>query len=210
MNPSSFHINKAYFSVSRNLELVDGYHIRNTLDIDFSGLADHDMNPIVPVGRLWLDKIYADEADFFIETYTKMRELMRSGKDYEEAKVAMRQPESGLVPRVNACGLLVGMKITRGDFEISLVDGQKVRRLFDPNFKYGGHGLVYDYVGQKNLIIIDDKILEAERPFIEEHEYREIVQMAVENWDYDDAHDYANAFEKIKRRRAGVSKYSKC
>jgi len=210
MNPSSFYINKAYFSVSRNLELVDGYDIRNTLDIDFSGLADHDSNPIVPVGKLWLDKIYADEADFFIETYAKLRELMKSGKNYEEAKAAMRQPVSSSAPRVATCCLLFGKKITRGNFEISLVDGQKVRQLFDSNFKYGGHGLVYDYVGQKNLIIIDNKVVEDERPFIEEHEYREIVQMDVEGWDYDDAHDYANAFEKIKRRRAGVSKYSKC
>ena len=202
----NFSINKAYFAISRDVQFVDGYDIRNTKDIDFSGLADHEMNPVVPVGKLWLDEIYRDEADLFIRSYMKMQELMKSGKHYEEAKAAMRiRRDSDVI----SAGLLIGSRKTRGKNEVCLVNGNMVRLLFDPNFKYGGHGLVYDYVGQKNLIIIDDKVLEKERPFIEEHEDREIEQME-DGWNYDDAHDYANAFEKIKRRRAGISGYDKC
>ena len=205
----NFAINKAYFAISKDVRLVDGFNVRNTQDIDFSGLADHDMNPIVPVGQLWLDEIYREEADLFIQTYFKMKELMKSGKHYEEAKALLRHAPAASASDVISAGLLIGPRKTVGKNEVCLVDGARVRLHFDPNFKYGGHGLVYDYVGQKNLILIDDKVLEKERTFIEEHEDREIEKMET-GWDYDDAHDYANAFEKIKRRRAGISDYHKC
>jgi hypothetical protein len=87
---------------------------------------------------------------------------------------------------------------TGSDPAIVLVDGSVVRRYFDPDFIFGGHGYVYDYI-PKNEIWLDDKMNPQEIPYIEKHERIE-RQLMQDGATYDEAHDIATAHDKRLRR----------
>lgn len=181
------------------IKLVDGFNIRNTLDIEFSGLSSLDKNCIIPAGEVWLDKIYKQEAKLFIETDKSIDELMKDGFSYEEAKKELRKSFN---KEVNYVGRYYDKEI-----QAFIVDGAQIRTNIDPKFQYGGHWLIYDYI-PKNTIWLDDKVIKEELKYIFRHEFVE-VQYMLKGKSYNCSHDHANAEEKELRRQTGVGHYAK-
>jgi hypothetical protein len=81
-----------------------------------------------------------------------------------------------------------------------LVDGRRVRDLYDPDFIEGGHDLVYRYVGPDE-IWIDRDVPVDERPFVVAHEAVERRLMG-QGMAYGPAHEQASQHEWRLRQRA--------
>ncbi len=184
------------------VKIVDGFRIRNTLDVEFSMIADRATFPYVPKGEIWIERCFLREKDAVLARFVRKRALARK-HGYERAK-AMLRPKGPLPDprafRVRRLGRKAGAAVW-------LVRGRRVREALDPNFCFGGHGSVYAYV-PKGEIWIDDAVPPAERPFILVHEAYELALMR-RGKGYSDAHDHANAAEKEARRAAGVGRYPK-
>jgi superfamily II DNA or RNA helicase len=82
---------------------------------------------------------------------------------------------------------------------VNLVDGVAVRNTFSSEFIGGGHHLIYDWIPEGE-VWIDTEVPEADRGKILFHELLEIGLMR-QGWSYDDAHDSANKFEDVLRKR---------
>ena len=188
--------------------LKSGFKIRNTEEIEFGGLVDHATLPIVPEGVYWLDDIYKDEYKDLFHTRKTMDFLMESkGLTYEKAKDSIRKSCRKQFPDSDITQCFVGQIGEVAEGRVMLGNGAKIRREFDPSYKYGGHWKVYDYIPE-GIIIIDDKVLRQERKYILRHEHLEL-QLMLRGMDYNSAHDFANAAEKTLRRQCGVAHYIK-
>lgn len=184
------------------VKIVDGYRIRNVVDVEFSMIADRETFPYVPKGEVWLERYYLPEKADVLARFAAKRRLARKF-GYERAKAMLRPqpaPQAADRCRVRRLG-------RRGGATVWLVRGREVRAALDPNFCFGGHWLVYGYV-PKGEVWLDDAVAAKERPFILVHELYELALMR-RGKGYSDAHDHANAAEKEARRAAGVGRYPK-
>lgn len=182
------------------LILVNGFDIRNTLDIDFSVIGDNSTYPYIKRGEIWFDKSFEKEKDFFITLFKKRKNLINKF-GYEKAKKILR-PKT-----YNPVDLHVKLITTNKKIKIYLIDGAKLRQNQDPNFCFGGHWKVYEYI-PKGEVWIDDATQEKERKYVIVHELYELKLM-LHGKNYDNAHDYANAAEKEARRNDGVAAFLK-
>src|SRR3989338_8353014 len=183
------------------VKIVDGYTLRNTIDIDFGMVGDHAVYPYIPKGEIWIDQCFAAEKDSILASFLKRKTLMRTER-YEKAKSALRTTNLHTSQSVHTKPDVLSK---HKDITIRLVSGKKVRRYYDPSFSFGGHPYVYSYVPKKE-IWIDDATRKAERKYIVIHEIEEYERMK-RGMSYDNAHDYANAAEKQARRAGGVTQY---
>lgn len=71
------------------VKIVDGFKIRNTIDIDFGILADNFNTPYLKPGEIWLDKTYLAEKKKILNEYQESRRLMKK-YGYEKAKKMLR------------------------------------------------------------------------------------------------------------------------
>lgn len=184
------------------VKIVDGYRIRNTMDVEFSMIADRGTFPYVPKDEVWLERYYLPEKAEVLARFVAKRRLARR-HGYERAKAMLRPspaPAAARSCRLRSLGRRAGAAIW-------LVRGRDVRSALDPNFCFGGHWLVYDYV-PRGEVWLDDAVAAKERPFILAHELYELALMR-RGKGYSDAHDHANAAEKEARRAAGVARYPK-
>ncbi len=186
----------------KKIKIVDGYKIRNTIDLDFSCVEDNVTCPYIPKNEIWFDKLFIKEKKELMDTFIKKRALMKK-YDYEKAKEILR---SGM-DRIDQKKVHLKLLDKKGALKIFLVSGKLVRRYFDFNFVFGGHDLIYNYV-PKNEIWLDDAILTKERKYVLIHELYERNLMK-KGMHYNDAHDYACAREREERRHDGVAKYLK-
>ncbi len=185
------------------IRLVDGFKIRNTKDIDFGCVEDSLTCPFIPKNETWLDQAFSKEKKSLLDTFIKKRSLMKKF-GYEKAKQILRQKMTNIsTPKKIKIKLLE----KQGPQQIWLVSGKNVRKYYDPNFIFGGHSLVYEYI-PKNDIWIDDSTLTKERKYVLIHELFELKLMK-KGKTYNDAHDFASAREKEARRADGVAKYFK-
>jgi hypothetical protein len=184
------------------IKLVDGFKIRNTLDIEFGAVGDRSLYPYIKTGEVWLDRSFKAEKDWLLNRFRLKKSLTRR-YGYERAKSKMRPAKTGAAPGRCLRELITALGRTR----IYLTDGATVRRTLDPNFCFGGHWLVYDYI-PKNEVWLDDAADPRELKYILVHELYELELMRGGK-EYSDAHDYANAAEKESRRKDGVAKYAK-
>ena len=175
------------------LKLVDGFKIRNTVDVDFGGIGCKKLFPYVPDNEVWLDDIFKGEKDLFVDMYKKiMASMAQNG--YEGAKAQFKTNYEFNVDKV---------------YDLSgfyIVDGEYVRNNINRAFKYGGHYVVYDYIPEGE-IWIDDKVNRDEMKYIFKHEATELKLMRDKDFQYNDAHDFANAHEKKMRRAYIGAKY---
>lgn len=179
------------------VQYVDGYKIRQELDVDFNIIHYRHTNPAffiskwyIPVGEIWLDYRFRAEAKFLVEMETApitdtsraatVKKFITPGAPTDLVNREAKQPD----------GLTV-----------QYVDGAQVRRFLDPQFVIGGHDLVYDYVPASTLWI-EQALDEREWPHIIVHEGYERMLMQ-QGKTYDTAHDFACAAEKEARRAAG-------
>lgn len=186
----------------KKLRIVDGYKIRNTIDIDFSCIEDSYVCPYIPANETWLDRSFVKEKKSLLATFAKKRALMKKF-GYEEAKRILRRS----MKKIDPSEVKIKLLGKRGPVQIWLVSGAKVREYFDFNYVFGGHDYVYKYI-PKNEVWLDDAMLTKERKYVLIHELYERNLMK-KGKDYDNAHDYASVAEKEARRKDKVSAYLK-
>jgi len=186
----------------KKIKLVDGFKIRNTIDLDFGCVEDSLTCPYIPKNEIWFDRAFIKERQSMLATFIKKRALMKK-IGYEKAKKILRKDMKRIDPNMAHLKLIE----KRGGLKIYLVSGKLVREHFDFNFVFGGHGYVYDYV-PKDEVWLDDAMLTKERKYVLIHELYELNLMK-KGKNYDNAHDYACAPEKEARRLDGVAKYLK-
>ena len=175
------------------LKYVDGFKIRNTLDIDFGGIGCREFFSYIPSDEVWLDDIYRNEKDLFIDMWkTIIKNMAKYG--YEESKAQFKINYDYDEEKLNKIYHPSGYY---------LVDGAYVRSNISRTFKYGGHWKVYDYIPEGETWL-DDKVKPDEMKYIYKHESTELKLMDKNNFSYNDAHDFANAFEKRMRRKHGA------
>jgi hypothetical protein len=86
------------------------------------------------------------------------------------------------------------------DLSIYLVDGQRVRDEIDVDFVNGGNGAVYPRYVPRDEIWIDDAQHPLDRTATALHELIERDLMLNHGMSYDNAHDAANARERVFRK----------
>lgn len=186
-----------------NTKLVDGFRVRNTIDVDFSGVGSKSMYAYIPENELWIDEVLAGEKEFYEKVHTLEKQLLAQGLSYAETRARICKEflvssEQKPNPTIYA---YPHMQLT-----INVVDGCVVRKHYDPKFIQGGHDLVYPYIPSGRIWV--------ETAFQEDHDYIVLHEVFERNlmltgMSYDDAHEFACAAEKNERRRKGVSKYLK-
>lgn len=187
--------------MKQNIKIVDGFKVRNTIDIDFSLIGDHQSYPFIPEGQIWLERYYLPEREARLK-YFLIRNKLAKKIGYEKAKAKLR-PSKPLPLSTDRKQLIV----KSGQTKIYLVDGKYVRQMIDPSFCFGGHFKVYNYI-PKNELWLDDCVDIKEIPYILIHELLELELMK-NGMSYNNAHDHANASEKEARRNDGIAKYPK-
>lgn len=182
------------------MKIVDGFKIRNTIDIDFSVIGDHSIYPHIKPWELWFDKSFIKEKAFFLELF-KNRKILSKKYGYEKAKEMLR-------PKVKKA-IKVEKKLIKSDkkFKLYLINGAKIRQNLDPNFCFGGHRKVYTYIPRWE-VWIDNAVQEIERKYVIVHELYEL-QLMLKGKNYNNAHDFANAAEKEARRADWVTSYTR-
>ena len=91
-----------------------------------------------------------------------------------------------------------------GGIHVWLVDGNRVKIDYDPDYVEGGNGEEDDGLCPKDCIVIDACVNPSQWPAILLHEAVERRVMANEGWTYDRAHTLANKLEMTARRRAKI------
>ena len=194
---------------NKSVYLVDGESIRRDTEIDFTDFGQHYRFSFIPANEIWIDEeTKPEERKFFIQHALAERELMKRGEPYEKAlEIADRveKAERNKVRRQYSEtdgpadeSIYVRLWKTFKDVKIYLIDGEMVRELYDPQFVYGGHGLVYDYV-PKNEVWLEEVLNKHERKYILLHELYERCLMK-HGIPYEEAHDDASEYEQTIMR----------
>jgi hypothetical protein len=192
--------------------IVDGSHVRGRIDEEFTNFGQHYRFPFIPENEFWIDREQVnDERRFFIEHMIVEHRLMKAGAPYETAIVEADRAErkerrrSGAVRRLIRGGLPDGRavhahlwKTLESGLAVWIVDGAKVRGVFDIDFTAGGHDHVYEFVPE-NEVWIDNDIVEKERGYVLLHELHERNRMA-EGLPYSKAHAESSRLELRCRR----------
>lgn len=181
---------------------VDGYQIRQTLDTDFPIVASHNVDPTsfspkfyIPPGETWVDHRFKKELDFLLSEEKAIEQVR--GESYQERRKKLVENA-----RANKSNVNYNLKTAKKDqFIIVYVDGAVVRRNFDPEFIFGGHGLVYKYV-PPGEIWLDFLMDRRDLKHVLLHEITEINLM-LRGKNYDIAHEFATAAERESRRKSG-------
>lgn len=194
--------------MKNKIRIVDGFKIRNTIDVDFSVIGDHNLYPYIGRGEIWFDRAFIKEKDFFIRLFRE-RSLLTKKFGYEKAKEILRAKWCLDAAWHDNSLKRIRLKIVRREkfLTIFLVDGGVVRKTLDPNFCFGGHWKIYKYI-PKNEVWIDSAVLPGERKYVIIHEMHELKLMK-KGMNYNNAHDFASASEKAARRNDGVGHYLK-
>ena len=186
---------------------VDGFAIRNSLDVDFTALHRHSTNIgsyspkfYIPEGEVWIDQILKDEADFLMAVDAFIDPAAK-GLSYEElrdeARIKFRT--EGDMPEH------VVRSEEREGITVRYIDGKIVRNYLDPEFVMGGHDLVYDYIPDGE-IWIDAKVDPVEALFVLCHEIVERDHMK-KGKSYEVAHEHGSVVEREMRRKVGEAHY---
>ncbi|MBI5077201.1 hypothetical protein HZB94_02370 [Candidatus Falkowbacteria bacterium] len=186
-------------------KLVDGFKIRNTIDVDFSVIGGHEVYPYIDKGEIWFDRAFIKEREHFVKLFEERTRLTKL-YGYERAKEMLRTKVSPIGNKKLKKQEIKKLKGAK-DVEVYLVNGALVRKAFDPSFCFGGHYLVYKYV-PKGEVWIDNAFSSQERKYVIIHELHELNLMK-KGMSYNNAHDYACAAEKEARRNDGVGRYLK-
>lgn len=200
-----------------NIRYVDGFLIRNTLDLEFSLIHQYGISITaihrkfyIPKDEIWIDNIVREETDFLVksEVYFDRPEVKEElakneaeGRTFDEKRSVLKK--LCLPPPVP---IFEVKREPNEKLDILYVDGSMIRKYFDPEWSFGGHDLVYSYI-PKGQIWIDILIDPKEIKYILQHELSERNFMDKEGKDYNIAHDYASVEEKESRIKDGVGSY---
>ncbi|MBI4140873.1 hypothetical protein HY485_03490 [Candidatus Woesearchaeota archaeon] len=187
-----------------NTKLVDGFRIRNIIDVDFSGVGSRSMYVYIPENELWIDEVLEKEREFlkglhfveasYLEKLTYAETRRRICHDFLTPTEQKPDP------------VIYSFPIPHPHVNVCIVKGEIARKYYDPKFIQGGHDLVYSYISHGNIWV--EKAFEKDQDFIILHEAFE-RNLMLTGMSYDNAHEFACAVEKNERRRQGVGKYLK-
>ncbi len=189
-----------------SIKLVDGFKIRSTLDCDFGVFHTHSTHAgsfapkyFIPVGEWWLDEAFAHDKDFFIKTEELQTPRTILGFPRQRKYETKHLITPGPIPN-----FVIKKERHRG-LTLVFIDGNIVRRYLDPEFIFGGHDLVYDYI-PKNELWLEIEMNPKEIPFVFQHEFLERELMA-KGKNYDVAHEYATIADKEARMDLKIGCY---
>jgi hypothetical protein len=191
--------------------LVDGGHVRKHLEEEFTNYG-HGRDPMfrgkIPMNEFWIESgCDPEEIQFFIdrmlaEGYYLSKLMPHLKAERESMKIEKQSRERADKDRgayiegrenVHLLELSYPNLVTK-NVKIFLVDGKKVRNIFDNWFCHGGHCLVYpDYV-PNGEIWIDNTSPKNEHDFLLIHELHEYNRMA-DGETYKTAHPKASKIE---------------
>jgi len=195
--------------------IVDGFYIRQNIDIDFNNFGQHCRFKYIPKNEFWLDRqteSNAGEEKYFIEHLLVEHKLMAAGKDYNDALDEGNQAEmeirgkdqrvKKLKERLKTDRNFVLQKIrqkllpeySNEKIRTFVVDSFLVRSLFYIDWVAGGHDKIYPAFIPTNELWIDNDLVDEERRFVILHELHERRLMSFDN-DYEKAHASALKIE---------------
>lgn len=179
------------------VRLVDGAVLRQQ-DTDFSGYGHHDTNTGIPEKEIWLDTS-ADpkELVFFLLRALYERFQYDRGAPREQIQAGSKAMDQLLRAEQPVESLKTRLLMRFGDLDVWFVNGEQVRKQFDPDFILGGNGYRYEYV-PKNEVWIEDVLSPADKIYTLLHEVFEVSRMK-EGISYESAHDQATYVEKKLR-----------
>ena len=190
----------------KKIRYVDGFAIRSRLDPDFGVIQSHcdcvvESKNYIPDEEIWIDKQFKNETKFLIKFYELFHNAKNKNISYQKWRKEIQKnlPDKKFIPP------FIHQQEKINGLIIQYVDGSIIRQFLDPEFIFGGHKFVYDYVPAKT-IWVDNLQNRQELPYTLFHEIMEYKQMK-KGMTYDQAHDIATAFEKAKRRDDGVGRY---
>jgi hypothetical protein len=189
--------------------IVDGAYIRGHIDEEFTNFGQHYRYSYIPLNELWADReAEDDELQFFIDHLLVEHRLMAKGMHYEQALPIADREERKERRRAGDERLLThnNRVLPKGEdvheelwkrmengIKVWIVNGRKVRSVFDIDFTAGGHDHVYEFVPE-NEVWIDSDIVEEERGYVLLHELHERNRMA-KGWPYSKAHAESSRLE---------------
>lgn len=196
--------------IQEEIVFVDGFKIRSTLDLEFDMFHKRSVNIspkygytpkyYIPEDQIWIDVRYKDETDFLIKTNKFFYE-----EHYDMPYLEARELAKKELCKTDSVPNFVQKESTEGNLKICYVDGSIIRGHFDPEFSFGGHNFVYDYI-KEDEIWLDNLVDQNELKYILIHELKERELMS-KGEIYDSAHDIASSLEKKHRRDDGVGFY---
>jgi hypothetical protein len=209
------HINiKSKDGKSIKVMIVDGDWIRTNIDEEWTNFGQHFRFKYVPEDEFWISKeIPQDEYKFYITHLIKEYSLMAHGKSYSDAitkadKIEHKErskeddlptvldPKTG---RINYCKFHKELiKTLDNGLKVWKVDGKLVRDILDTEWVSGGHNCVYFFV-PKNEIWIDNKVDDADIPYVLLHELHEHNLMK-KGMAYSKAHADSSKIELYARK----------
>lgn len=201
---------------------VDGKHIRDNINREFTNFGQHFRFPFIPKYEFWIDKEHGTrETNFFIDHLLVEWRLMQDGIDYDTALgkadtaeklerlksdffINLKEKISSLIGVVPA-EVYVNKLMKAGDVEICIINGRVVRDAYFIDFTEGGHHFVYQFVPVSE-VWLDDDLVPNERDFVLLHELHERYLMA-QGKDYDSAHRSSSIIEyKCRRGKLDLKK----
>jgi hypothetical protein len=196
---------------------VDGKHIRDKMDREFTNFGQHFRFPFIPQHEFWIDKEFGnDETKFFVDHMIIEWHLMKEGKSYSHALEKADEMEKnerkkyskiledakGVKPGVLAKALpkegYVEELAKNKGLAAWIVNGELVRDLYFIDFTEGGHHYVYNWVPFME-VWIDNDLNPEERYYVLLHELHERYLMYT-GLTYPHAHHSSSIIEYKCRR----------
>jgi hypothetical protein len=191
--------------------LVDGGWVRKNKEIEFTNYG-HGRDPMfrgkIPMNEFWIESgCSPDEYPFFIdrmlaESYylSKLMPHLKAEKKSMEIEKMSRQranKDRGTYIKSDEnvhVSELTYPNLKQKDAKIFLVDGKKVRDIFDNFFCHGGHSRVYPKYIKDGEVWIDNTCAKNEHDFLLIHELNEYKMMG-EGKPYESSHPIASKIE---------------
>lgn len=189
--------------------IVDGYYIRQNIDINFNNFGQHYAFNFIPENEFWLDRqAEPGEEKYFIEHLLVEHRLMSEGKSYNDALGEGDLVEQKLRDQDERVWELKSKLETDKESVLSevrkklleeysnetvktyIVDSFIIRSLFYIDWVSGGHDKVYPSFVPSNEVWLDNDIVPEEMKYVLVHELHERYQMS-EGLTYNDAHESA-------------------
>lgn len=186
------------------LKYVDGFKIRDTIDPDFGVIGSNRIYAYIPKNEIWFDKQYLKEKQHFMKIHLFELKLMKR-MSYEKARKIVEKSFLRKKPQKERIPNFIVKKGNYKDFKIEYVDGRIIRKFIDPKFILGMHSALErgEKGKSKKEIWIDIWQDKREYKYTLIHEYEEALLM-MKGMGYNDAHDFALAYEKAARRKDGA------
>jgi len=184
------------------IKYVDGLKIRNTLDVDFGVIGSRAIYSYIPEGEIWFDKLYMKEKKHFLKIHLTELKLLKK-ISYEQARRIIEKKFIVKAKKIEIPDFVVKTTKYKG-YIIMYVDGRIIRKFIDPKFIFGCHWVLgRNYKLNKNEIWIDIRQDKRELKYTLAHEQYE-ADLMKKGMKYNDAHDFALAYEKTLRRKDGA------